>query len=249
MVKFSSIVLVVILSVFAKQSSAAETLKLRSDLWCPYACEPGDKPGALVEIAQKVLEPLGYKIDYQLVNFARAVSDTRAGVYDGVIGAAKVDAPDFVFPKDSQVSVTFEFFNLKTSSWKYKGSLDDKKITVINGYNYDEFVNKFLAEKDPHFIVVSGDDAQEQMVRMLVSHRTDALYEAKAVFMETVGRLKMDANQFQSAGSPSQKPQQIYIAFSPKNKRSQKLAQEIDAGMKKLRRSGELKKIYSKYGL
>jgi polar amino acid transport system substrate-binding protein len=249
MVKFSSIVLALILCFFANQGKAVETLKLRSDLWCPYACEPGKKPGVLVEIAQKILEPLGYKIDYQLLNFARVVSDTRVGIYDGVIGAAKVDAPDFTFPKDSQVSVTFEFFNLKTSPWKYKGSLEDKKITIINGYNYDPSVNNFIAQKDPHFVVVSGEDAQEQMVRMLVGHRSDALYEAKAVFMETVSRMKLDANQFQSAGAPSQKPQQIYIAFSPKNKNSQKLAEEIDAGMKKLRRSGELKKIYSKYGL
>jgi polar amino acid transport system substrate-binding protein len=53
----------------------ADTISIRADLWCPFNCDPsGAKPGYMIEIAKAVFEPLGHKIDYQTLNWARAIA-------------------------------------------------------------------------------------------------------------------------------------------------------------------------------
>lgn len=232
--------------VFA-QSESIKVLKLRSDAWCPLACESVESPGLIVEITRKILEPQGYKIDFAIINWARAVSDTREGVFDGIAGASVGDAPDFVFPKEEQALVTYEIFTLNRSHWKFNGKWDGRKIAVINGYNYDETVNNLIEKKHPSFVVVSGDNAQEQIMKMLLAGRVDAVYENPAVFRHNIEILKLKESDFRSAGAPSQKPQKTFVAFGPKLKDAKVIAGLIDQGMKTLKRNGDLKKLMEKY--
>jgi len=226
-----------------------KTLKLRSDFLCPYACEPGDHPGIIPEIVQNILGKKGYKIDYQLINWARAISDTREGLYDGLIGAAVSDAPDFIFPTEHQASAVYEFFTLKKNPWKYNGQLEGKKIAVINGYSYDSTISNFIRKKDSRFVVITGERAQEKMAKMLLANRVNVIYENPEAFRETLKKLKINKEDFQSAGAPQQIPQKLFVAFSPKKKNSKQLANEIDLGMKKFRKTEEFKKLLQKYGM
>lgn len=229
-------------------AAAAEKLRLRSDYWCPFACEPGPRPGLIMEVLKEILGPQGYEFDYQLINFARAIEEARAGRTEGVVGAAVSDAPDFVFSKEAIAAVTYEVMTLKTKPWKYTGKLQ-KKIGVINSYTYDDTMNRLIEKKDPNIIVVSGNNAQDQAIQMLNAGRIDGFYESPQVFKENLLRLKMNPDLYQSAGGPPQAPQLLYMAISPKYPNAQKLAGQIEAGVKKMRQSGQFKKLLDKYGL
>src|SRR5690349_12435671 len=92
-----------IFSIFLLISSGqilADEIKLTSDLWCPYACEPNsDKPGFMVEIAKEVFSSKGHTVKYELLNWARAIKATRIGRFDGIVGASRSDVQDFEIPK------------------------------------------------------------------------------------------------------------------------------------------------------
>jgi hypothetical protein len=61
----------------AGEQAAAQNdnvLTFAADLWCPVNCEAGtDRPGFAVELLKRIYEPLGYKINYIVMPWARAV--------------------------------------------------------------------------------------------------------------------------------------------------------------------------------
>ena len=89
-------------SALVASTAIGETISLRADAWCPYTCDPGAaKPGFMIEIAKMALEPAGHKVDYKVLNWARAITETRKGKFTAIVGAAKDDAPDFIYPSEA----------------------------------------------------------------------------------------------------------------------------------------------------
>lgn len=240
------------LLVFLPWKVSAETLSLRADVWCPYTCDPkSDHPGFMIEIAKEIFGPAGITIDYQNLNWARAITEARDGKISGIVGAAHADAPDFIFPKmPSGLNSNF-FWATKGSSFSYKNSasLEGMKIGVINSYSYGDEIDKPVSEKNPSYIVVSGEDALMKMIKMTQAGRLNAFVENPFV----LGYLLKDNPHLQNEFVPVSKnvvlDQQLFIAFSPKKKDSQRFAEMMTKGMVQLRKNGKLKKILEKYGL
>lgn len=232
------------------QTLYADTIKLRSDSWCPYTCDPKSaSPGFLIEIAREIFEKAGHKIDYQTLNWARAIEEARNGNIDGVVGGYKSDSPDFIFPTEPQcLAYSTLFTNAKeTFSYKDQTSLATKKVGVINGYSYDEATDQAIKDKNKSYVVVAGDRASEQLIKMLETKRIDAYYENPIVFEHQLSLLKMKSSDFKDIGGPPQKNTECYIAFSPKNPKSKQYAEILSKGMLDLRQSGRLKKILANY--
>lgn len=228
----------------------AEVITLRADLWCPYTCDPkSDGPGFMVEIAQEIFKEAGHKVDYQLINWARAVSETKEGKFSGIVGAAKADAPDFIFP-DSPIAVSSNYFWTTTKNnfvYKNNDSLKGKKIGVINSYTYGDVVDLQVKNKHPAFVIISGEDALIKMMKMTDAGRLDAFVENPNVLnYELRDRPKMQ-NKFKAASPNIANDQELFIAFSPHRAESKKYADILSAGMLKLRSSGKLKLILDKY--
>lgn len=243
--------LFVLVSVISTHA-CGETLSLRADLWCPYTCDPSsDKPGFMIEIAREIFEPAGIKIDYQNLNWARAITEAREGKISGIVGAARADAPDFLFPKTAAGLNSNFFWTIKTNTFKYKNlsSLTGRKIGVINSYSYGEEIDKEVAGKNPAYIVVSGEDALLKMIKMTEAGRLDAFVENPFV----LDYLLKDYPNLQDKFIPVSKnvvlDQELFIAFSPKITASAKYAEMMTKGMGQLRKKGKLKKILEKYGL
>lgn len=233
----------------SKTPTSSETIVAKTDLWCPLACQPGENPGLVVEILTEVMKKHGVKVEYSLLNWARTLEDTRAGKVDAVTGCAKTDAPDFIFPASPQAKVKFEAFTLKDKPWKYKGNFTGKKIGVINGYTYDETINKLIENKAPEFVVVSGESGLESLVNMLRAGRIDMLYENSGVFQNWLTQNKQNFSDFATAGAPTQDYQEIYVAFSPKLKNAKVYAAWVDEEMKAMKKNGKLAALKKKYKL
>lgn len=232
-------------------AARAETISILADEWCPYNCAPGsDKPGYMIEVAQKVFGAAGHKVEYKTMNWSRALEVTREGKNLAVAGASPSDAPDFVYPANSLGQMMTAYFTAKDSSWKFSGlaSLKGKKLGVIKDYTYSGDADKYITEtKDPELVqVMSGDKALEKNINKLVAGRIDAIVEDANVFGLVSKELKLQ-DKVKQAGSEA--PSAIFIAFSPANPKSKEYAKLLSDGVAQLRKSGELAQILKKYNV
>jgi len=230
----------------------AATITLRADTWCPFNCDPSSKhPGYMIEIAREIFAKAGHKIDYQILNWARAKQEAKEGKYDGIVGAYKEDAPGFIFPDIETGRSTNILFAKTGEKWRYKGveSLKNVKIGVIKEYSYDNTTNKLLAENNPSFLVMTGEDALDKLIKMLDAGRITAFYEDPGVASFRLKQLGFNEAKFEKIGAIEQYTAEVYIAFSPAKSTSKAYAELLSQGMKELKKSGRIAQILSHYGL
>lgn len=234
-------------------AATADQIRLRADNWCPYNCEPdAPHPGFMIEIAQEIFTSAGHVVDYQLLNWSRALSDVRAGIADGAVGAYKTDAPDLVFPHyELAVSVNC-FFVSATQPWTYTGvpSLTSISLGVIKDYSYGPSVDQYVAESKTDFRriqISSGEDALGINLRKLAHGRIDALIEDQFVFDHFL-LTHPPTHPTKRAGCDDHR-NNVYIGFSPVNTHSADYAAIFDRGLETLRQSGRLAQIMSHYRL
>lgn len=234
------------------QTARADTITLVADYWCPFNCRPGDEsPGFLVEVAQRALALEGHHVVYQTLPWSRAITDVRAGKYDGLIGAGAVEVPDFIFPQRPLAVARHTFFTLPGSTWTYDtdASLAAIKLGVIDDYSYGDLNTRYIEpnRRDPgRLLILNGQRVLGRFLNMLEINRIDAFVEEEAVLAYFL-RSQRPAIQLRKAGVAYREP--IYIAFSPAQSESHQYAQDLTDGMRLLRDSGELLALAEKYGI
>ena len=231
----------------------AATITLAADLWCPYNCRPGnDRPGYVVELAQKIFAPAGITVKYQLMNWSRAILMARRGKISGIIGAAVAEAPDLVFPVEPVGVSVNSFWTTRKSSWRYAGpdSLDGLQVGVVKGYDYGDELNAYLDRgRNSHVRFVGGEHAIEKIIQALDTGRIDVVIDDESVFRYTAENLGKMAD-FRLAGKEApQSDDYVFIAFSPRDPRAGEYAQMFTRGIRRLRSSGELDTLLARYGL
>ncbi|KPQ04843.1 MAG: ABC-type uptake system substrate-binding component [Idiomarinaceae bacterium HL-53] len=237
------------LSLMASGTVLADTITIRSDEWYPMNGAPGaDKPGFMIELAQRIFSEAGHTVDYQLMPWERAVDSVRAGTFDCVVGAYVEDAPDFVFPEQAWGVDSTGFFVRDSSSWQYDGldSLSSQSVAVINGYSYGEELDAMIASNAGNFQGLGGNDALEKNIKKLEAGRVDVVIESPSVMLAKMNELGVSG--IKSAGLLGE-PTPMYIACSPAKSSSQDYVQLVNEGTERLRASGELAAIMARYGM
>lgn len=237
---------------FYFSTAESATITLRTDTWCPYACDPkSKKPGFMIEIAKEAFKKAGHIVQYENMNWPRAVADVKSGKYDGLVACSKTDVPDFIFPNVPTGMTTTYIYTLKGSNWTYRNrdSLKNKKIGIINNYTYGDEIDKLINEKNSSLKSVSGEDPLLRLIQMTISKRLDGFIENPLVLDYTLNKIKKDKGIFSIASMDFSINPQLFIAFSPTNPKSKEYAKILDDGVIELRKSGRLKEILSKYGL
>ncbi|MBF0452655.1 MAG: transporter substrate-binding domain-containing protein [Candidatus Magnetomorum sp.] len=241
----------IFLTILLVSSAVADTITIRADIWCPYNCEPGsDNPGYMIEIAQKTLGKQNHTIDYQSMPWARALKQTREGIFVAVVGAYIEDAPDFLFA-DYLGTSTMIFYGRKDSTWKFDGvdSLKTVNLGVVRNYAYTPELDKYIAENSKQKAVqlASGEDALEVNIKKLIRSRIDVFVANEMVFGYHIKQAGRSVDDFKHCGVLS--TDKVHMAFSPKNPNSKAYVETVNNGLKMLRTSGELKKILDKYNV
>jgi polar amino acid transport system substrate-binding protein len=204
--------------------------------------------GVGIDLAKRVFEPKGIRIDYKTMEWDAALKETREGKHDAVVGAFVTDAPDFVYPKEPVGAIFSVVYVKKGDPWRFAGvgSLAGRKVGVIEAYTYGEPFDAYLAG-NKSVTWVKGDDALNILVKKLLDGSIDTLIEDRAVFQLRSRQLYV-ADKFAEAGhGPKEMP--IYLTFSPKKADSARYAKLFTEGVAELRKSGELKAILHKYGM
>lgn len=234
-------------------SAKTPVIKMRSDEWCPYACDPKTgQPGFMVEIAKEVFSKKGYKVEYDVSNWARVISDVKNGEYDAVVGASKSDVQGFIIPSVPTGILINYYWAPKDSRWSYKGesSLDYINIGVINDYTYGEAIDSLVKKNHKSFRKVSGEVPLLRLIQMTESGRLHAFVENPLVLEYSMKKYKKDKNAFKIVSKNLANDPDLFIAFSPAHPElSKKYAKILDEGVAELKKNGRFKAILLKYGI
>ena len=231
-------------------SFSGETLKLEADYWMPYTGDGHAEVGYAVELVKAIFKKQGIRVVYQEVPWARAISDARDGKCDGVIGAMVSEVPGFVLPHEVIGRSVQEFYVKRGSAWKYTGieSVKGIRLGVIKNYSYFPGLDAYINTNSNQIHFGFGDHPMtDSLIPMLIRGRIDAVIDDRAVIRYDLKRMGLD-REFVAAGIGDE-VQNSYIAFAPGNAKSPQYARMLSAGIIALRKTGELKKILSHYGL
>jgi len=232
-------------------SYAGETITLVSDVYMPYTGDGEENTGYMLDIAKEVFEKKGYTVVYKLVPYARAIVETRNGMYDGMIGIGSEDAPDFVFPQNELGVFNLGFYVKKGTNWTYTGtgSLENVLVGIANYEYLGEFNDYVLHNKDnlERIEIIYSDTPLEQNLKKLVAGRIDVTVDDQTVLQYMIKTMNLDG-QIVLAGR-GEVITNAYIGFSPEIKTSETYARILSDGVAELRESGRLKEILEQYGL
>ena len=229
-----------------------QTISLVADEWPPFNTSDPVNEGFMVEVARAIFANEGIKLDYRIIPWKRALVGTRKGEYDGIIGATKVEAPDFVFPEEELVQSFLSFFTLKNSSWVFDGeqSLHEITLAVVAGYDYRDWLNRYIEEhKNDEFKIhiMFGDAPVKRNLKLLFNGRVDVVVDNDASIHFFAKQMEIE-DHLRLAGQGIE-PAYLFIAFSPANPDSRKYAEILSKGIKNMKKSGKLLQFMNKYGL
>jgi polar amino acid transport system substrate-binding protein len=252
MLKF--LILVVSIFSLSTQAKAEEVITLVADQWCPYNCVPdSEKPGYAIEIAKEIFNKNNIKIVYSNLPWDRAIEESRKGTYNGIVGANKLEASDFIFPEEKIGYSVNMFYVKEESTWQFDGiaSLEKVSLGVIDGYSYNEGLDAYIEKNKTNsskIQVIDGETGLVQNFKKLDMGRIDVFVENQAVGANYINENRIVG--LKSAGQITDVNKEndfIYIAFSPSNPNSQKYSQMLSDGIKEMRASGKLQEILDKY--
>lgn len=225
---------------------------IRADVWYPHNGTPGSAtPGYMIEIAQAAFAAKGINVNYDAMPWERALTLTREGKIDCVVGASPDDAPDFVYPTEPQGRNQNVFYVRQGNAWRFSdmASLANVKLGVIEGYAYADELDAYIeANKGtPKIQAVTGDTPLDQNIKKLLAGRVDVIVESAPVLQAKLKEMNLEG-KLDAAGDAGE-ADDLFIACSPKLPAAPEYARILTEGTQTLRQSGELKKILNKYGL
>lgn len=229
-----------------------QTIVLAADYWCPYNCNPGDKnPGYLVELAEKVFDIYGIKIEYKLLPWFEALIQSKSGKVGGVIGTSSAEK-GLIIPALPQAFSEIASFVRMDTDWKFDGmdSLHGEKVAIILDYNLGtlmkEFVSTNYPKKPEMFVLESGDRALIDSIKNLLSGKADVYIDDEAVVMHYIAANNLE-NELKPSGRIGEKAMPLYIAFASDIPKSKTYIKMLEDGMRSLNATGDLADLRKKY--
>lgn len=232
-------------------AGAAETMRLRADVWMPYNGEPAAaQPGYAIEVARTILARHDIVLDYQTMPWGDARKAAAAGEIEAIVGANREEAEGLVIPQECIGLPRVGLFVLKNNSWRYEnvGALRSIRLGVIADYSYWPAFDSYIArQKPPQVLVHSGDQPLVDAIAALDTGKLDVLAETSSVFAWTAKQAGYNPNNFRLAYL--HEGEAVFFCFTPRGDIGARYAQIFDEGIREMRRSGELLQILSRYGL
>lgn len=237
------------LLVVLSASSFAKSISIRADEWYPMNGTPeSSKPGYMIELIKAIFEPLGYRIDYQLMPWKKALASVNGGFTNCVVGAVKDEAPSLMYPSYHWGVDVNGLYVRSDDDWQFDGalaSLKHRKVGVILGYFYGSGLDQYLKENVGKRVqFVDDKEPLDTNINKLLKGKIDTIVETISVMNARLKDrgLKNKIRHEATFGAPSE----LYIACHPKNK---EIINTIDQAMPKLRHNGHLKNILDRYDI
>ena len=231
----------------------AETIRMATIDFCPFTCNPeleGSKEGFMTDVVRYALKNAGYDLEVTMMPYVRAVKQTRAGEFDGIVVVGKLFAPDLIYPQMPVVSQRVAFIVKKGTDWKYQGvnSLKTQIIGIVKGYHYvDEDLQSYLlSEENAEKIqVIYGLDTTERSIKKLLAGRIDIYLEGEFSLLYALEKLGA-RDEVVFAGF-TDNAFDDYVGFSPKSNKADELASLIGRTITDLKKTEKLNDFLTPY--
>lgn len=222
-------------------------IKVQSDRWMPLNAAPTEEPtGYAVELLVHVFADTD-PVAYRLTPWQESISNVTKGAADCLIGAAKDEAPNLIFPSEPIAHVDYGLFAPKDSTFEYSAEgIKTARIGVIKGYTYWPALDDLIKAGAPNVTIYGGDNALADAITALHEGRIDLFPESKPVFAWAVKEQELDPDGYVS--KHSEDGGLIYVAFA-NNERGKGLAARWDEQIKRLRKAGQLADILARYNV
>jgi len=231
-----------ILSLFAALALVAagaqdlSSISVASDEWAD--CTEKDGSGLYFDVLRLVYRNQGAKLDIKIVPFARSIDMLESGKVDMNVGDYQGDVNIGIYPK---YPIDFDDLTVmmpiaRKNQFTGEASLKDRKVAWIVDYGYDQYLSV------PVKLTETSD--RESGIKMLQSGRIDYYIETKSTIVPALAEMGISEKDF---ALETIKWIQLYVCFV-KNDKGAKLQAIWDKRVPELIRSGELEKLFKKWG-
>lgn len=223
----------------------AETIVLGSLDWEPYIGQNLKDMGYVAQVVNAALANSGHKLEIKYYPWVRTVRLANAGELNGYF-------PEY-YSKEVELNCIFSepfpggpvgLFKRTGSKIKYNKLEDLKpyKIGVVRGYvNEAKFDAATFLNKQQ-----VPDDITN--IKKLLRNRIDLFVADKFVAFYLLNKeLPYMKGQIEFI-EPALENQELYVCFSRKVRNSEKISQDFNAGLKKLKESGRIEEIMARHG-
>ncbi len=210
--------------------------------------------GYMVELLEQTVGK-NYVVDYRIEPWTRAINLVETGRHQVLIATDGGTERKLLLSEPMGYDRSC-FFVRKDSTWRYKHPRDVENIRlgVIQDYVYDadgpidRMIAKYRAKKDPRLEISYGKDALASSLRKLQAGRTDAVIENENVGRYTLSKLGLD-DSLRMVGCATHYLGTLHLGVSLQLPEAASLVDTINTGVKRLRESGELHKILTRYSV
>lgn len=224
--------------------------------YCPLVCNPTTEPsgrkGIMVDIVEHIFKKENLKVTVSIMPFKRARNEVKKGLYDGMIAGDIFQAPTFIYPKNPILKNYAQMFALRGTKWKFKGieSLDNIRLLSVKEFGYknkpiEDYLNRATRDKVTQ---MEGSSAYTSRGIALLKRRSADVYIEGTLAFKYISWVEGCSERFIPV-SGILSVFNNYASFSPKKKRSHKLAAIVDKHLPGLHESGKIREILKRYGI
>lgn len=233
-------------------SLVAEPVRLVADDWCPQHCE-GDPqyPGYVVEIVGQALalRRVPYSIVYQ--PWLRAMKSVESGAYDGLLTPTEQAYAQYLYPQQAVGYQDYCFYVRADDPWQFQAYPDllGKRLAYLQDSGFGA-LGDYIAEHRERIVVqefAGGQGYTRKLFDFLRRGRTDLIIMTSDVYQYAVKRGEI-SEDFRSAGCLGHEKMVVGLSAAHPE-RSRLIAEQLDAGIAELRRTGQLERILGRYGM
>ncbi len=209
-----------------------------------------DGTGAYWEVIKKVFSSTGIKVKTKVYPWSRAEKMVKGKKADAIVGDyyyKEKDGKDFLYPKwhisvEDSLTIFYKKGTLKNLDKKGISSLKGKRVGWIRGYDFDKtLLNGINVKKKELSKIIQG-------LKMVTKGRIDVFLDYKTTITSEAKKsgFKIDKNKY---GLEIIKPgNKLFVVFS-NSERLKRIIKIFDTRMTQLAKSGEIDKIFIKWGL
>lgn len=229
---------------FGKKKSKEKVYRIATDAaYAPFSFEKGGKyHGIDVDILAAIAELEGFKYELQPMNFNGIIPGLTAGQLDAAIAGMSITearAKVLDFSNGYYESGIVAVVNSKDNSISSEADFTGKKFAVkkgTTGAKYAEDNEKKLGASIRYF------DDSPSMFQEVINGNADITFEDLPVIgyqisLDKDSKLKIVGDRLTNAD----------YGFAVKKDKNQELLEKFNAGLKKLKETGEYDKILDKY--
>lgn len=232
------------LSGWVGTTAQAAALRIATGEWPPYATQSRSDQGIALDIVRRAFALSGHTVEYHFLPWTRAQHDTKTGLYDASAywGASAERRRDFLLSDNVLTERWLLVYRRELAlDWRNLADLAPYRVGVIRDYTYTpEFWS--LVEQGK----IQADSTPNDLtgLRKMLLKRIDVMPMELNVACDLLARFFTieESTRFVAHPRPLTEAFSTHVILPRQLARSAVLLEDFNAGLKRLRESGEYAK-------